>query len=245
MPSTPHSFDNRSVHNAVGRQQELSRDEMRPTNAAGTLPLVKRAKSCAAPHRWVARGASVMFVFRRIVAMLLIAVLASGALSSPVLRHTHAMSEHSQPQRNAKTHSHGHPRSHAHGHSHSHGHHDHDQGSDVSHDHGERAQSDPILTESAVEHLHLVWLGFEMTLPVSPGDSSDRSETGDEWVPLLGEMVPAQAEAAADGPNLTGGDVQEMAFVVETPPRVVPSAPPDVSSLCDTARRERSGVLRI
>lgn len=241
MPSSPHGFDNRSVHNAVARQQELSRDEMRPTNAAGTLPLVEEAKPCVASHRRVARGASVMFVFRRIVAVLLIAVLASGALSSPVLRHTHAMSDHSQPQREAKPHSH----SHAHGHSHSHGHHDHDQPADVSRDHGERAKSEPTLTESAVEHIHLVWLGFEMTLPVSPGDSSDRSDTGDEWVPLLSEMVQTQVETAADGPHLADGHVQEMAFAVVTPPRVVPFTPPDVSRLCDTARRERSGVLNI
>jgi hypothetical protein len=240
MPSTPHGFDNRSVHNAVARQQELSRDEMRPTNAAGILPLVEEAKSCVASHRRVARGALVMFVFRRIVAVLLIAVLASGALSSPVLRHTHAMSDHSQPQREAKPH----PHSHAHGHSHSHGH--HDQPSDVSHDRGEQTDAEPVLTESAVEHLHLVWLGFEMTLPVSPGNSSDRTDTGDEWVPLLlGEMVPAQVESASVGLHLADGHVQHMAFAAVTPPRVVPSAPPDVSSLCDTARRERSGVLNI
>ena len=188
-----------------------------------------------------------MFAFRRIVAMLLIAVLASGALSSPVLRHTHAMSDHSDPQHEAKPHSRGHPHphSHAHGHFHSHGHHDHDQPSDVSHDHGERAKSEPTLTESAVEHVHLVWLGFEMTLPVSPSDSSDRSDTGEEWVPLLGEMIPIQIESTADGSNLAGGDVAERAFAAVTPPRAVASAPPDVSSLCDAARRGRSGVLRI
>jgi hypothetical protein len=245
MPSTPLGFDNQSVHNVVARQPELSRNEMRLTNAAGTLPLVEEAKSCVASHRRVVRGAWVMFALRRIVAMLLIAVLASGAVSSPVLRHTHAMSDHSQPQREAKPHLYGRPHSHAHGHSHSHGHHDHEQPSDVSHDHGERAKSEPTLTESAVEHVHLVWLGFEMTLPVSPGDSSDRSDTGDEWVPLLSEMVQARVEAAADGPNLAGGDVQEMAFAVVTPPRVVPFAQPDISQLCDTARRDRSGVLRI
>ena len=190
-----------------------------------------------------------MFVFRRIVALLLIAVLASGAVSSPVLRHTHAMSDHSDPQRESKSHSHGHPPSHGHGHSHSHGHHDHDQPNGVGHDHGvshnEATKAKPALTESAVEHVHLVWLGFEMTLPVSPGDSSDRSDTGDEWVPLLGEMVQARVEAAVVGPPLTDGHVQHMALAAVTPPRVVPSGPPDDSRLCDTARRERSGVLRI
>ena len=182
-----------------------------------------------------------MFAFRRVVAMLLIAVLASGAVSSSVFRHTHAMSDHAQPQRETKPHSH----SHAHGHSHSHGHHDHGQPSDVSHNHGERTKSELTLTESAVEHIHWVWLGFEMTLPVSPGDSSDRSDAGDLWIPLLDEMVQARVEAAADGLNLAGGDVREIAFAVVTPPRVVAFAPPDVSSLCDTARRDRSGVLRI
>ena len=188
-----------------------------------------------------------MFVFRRIVALLLIAVLASGALSSPVLRHTHAMSEHSQPQREAKPHSHGHPHphNHAHGHSHSHGHHDHDQPSDVSHDHGERAKSEPTLTESEVEHVHLVWLGFYLTLPAPSSNSTDRSDTGNEWIPLLGEMVPIRVEAAVVGPPLADGHVQHMALAAVTPPRVVPSAPPDASLLCDTARRERSGVLRI
>lgn len=84
-----------------------------------------------------------------------------------------------------------------------------------------------------------------MTLPVSPTDSSDRSDTGDEWIPLLGVMIPVQVEAAADGPNFAGSDVEAMAIAVVTPPRVVPFAPPDVSRLCDIARRERSGVLRI
>ena len=192
-----------------------------------------------------------MFVFRRIVAMLLIAVLASGILSSPVLRHTHAMSDHAQPKREAKPHSHGHPQSHSHvhGHSRSHERHDHDQPADAGHNHdvsrNDGVKAEATLAEPAVEHIHLVWLGFEMTLPVSPGDSSDRSDTGDEWVPLLGEMVPIQVEAAAVGPPLADGHIQHMAIATVTPPRVVPPAPPDVSRLCDTARRERSGVLQI
>lgn len=178
-----------------------------------------------------------MFVFRRIVAMLLIAVLASSAMSSPVLRHTHAISDHRQPQREAKPFSHGHPHSHRHPHSHAYSH--------RHHDHGERASSGPMQTESPVEHIHLVWLGFDLTLPAYPSNSSDRSDTGDEWAPLLGEMVQAQVEAVTDDPNLSGGNLQAMAFAIVTLPRMVPSAPPDVSQMCDTARRERSGVLRI
>ncbi|MDB5342031.1 MAG: hypothetical protein JWP89_408 [Schlesneria sp.] len=235
MPSTPHGFANRFVQRAVARQQELSRNEMRRTNASGTLPIVEEAKFYVASHRRVARGALVMFVFRRVAAVLLIAVLASSTMSSPALRHIHAITDHRQPQREAKPLSHGHPHRHSHSHAHSHGH----------HDHSERATSAPMQTVSTVEHIHLVWLGFDLTLPALPANSSDRSDTGDEWAPLLGEMVQAQVEVVTDDPNLSGGNTQAMAFVILTLPHMVPSAPPDVSQVCDTARRERSGVLRI
>lgn len=40
MPSTAHAFDNRSIPNAVASPHKLSRDEMRPTEAAATKDVV-------------------------------------------------------------------------------------------------------------------------------------------------------------------------------------------------------------
>lgn len=156
-----------------------------------------------------------MFAFRRVLIVLLIANLASGALSAPAWRHNHAISEHSP----------------THGHAHDHSHH-HD--TDV-------AQT---LGEPEVAHLHVMWFGIPLTLPVSPDDSSDRPSTSGEWVPLVSEMLPPQV-VATDVLGLDLFDAVVSAVTVESPPRAEPFVPPRISLLCDTARRERSGVLNI
>jgi hypothetical protein len=210
-----------------------------------------------------------MFAFRRTVCMLLIAVVASGALSSPVLRHTHAISDHDQPPSESKTHSHTHPhphphphphrhsRGHSHQHSHAHGHShsvahsrkgrisqaDHDLSSAaVAATESVSTKSGPTLTGPVVVHFHLVWLGIPLTLPPSPVDSADHPDLEDQWVPLLPELVLIPVETQPQALNLGCDDVEKVAFATVTPPRVVP---PDISLLCDSARRVRSGVLRI
>jgi len=155
--------------------------------------------------------ALLMFTFRRVLTVLLIANLASGALSAPAWRHSHAISEHSP----------------AHEHSH---HHD-----------GDAAQT---LGEPEVEHLHVMWFGIPLTLPVSPDDSSDRPSSSGAWVPLVSEMLPPQV-VATDVLGLDLFDAVVSAVTVESPPRAEPFVPPRISLLCDTARRERSGVLKI
>ncbi|GDY10846.1 hypothetical protein LBMAG52_43340 [Planctomycetia bacterium] len=165
-----------------------------------------------------------MSAFRRVLIVLLIANLASGALSAPAWRHSHAISEHSA--------AHGHAASHSHGHRHGHSHH-HDTGS---------AQR---MGEPAVEHLHVMWFGIPLTLPAAPDDSSDRPSTLGEWVPLLSEMLPPQIVVASDVLGLDLFDATVLAVAIETPPRAEPFVPPKVSLLSDTARRERSGVLNI
>lgn len=168
--------------------------------------------------------ALLMSASRRVLIVLLIANLASGALSAPAWRHNHAISEHSA--------AHGHSDGHRYGHAHDHSHH-HD--TDV-------AQT---LGDSAVEHLHVMWFGIPLTLPVSSDESSDRPSTSGEWVPLLSEMLPPQIVAASDVMGLDLCDANVVAIAIEAPPRAEPFVPPKVSLLCDTARRERSGVLKI
>lgn len=173
-------------------------------------------------------GILVMSAFRRVLIVLLIANLASGALSAPAWRHSHPMSEHSSPHGRTDGHSHGHRQGHSHDHSH---HHDTDA-----------AQT---LGEPAIEHLHVMWFGIPLTLPASPDDSSDRPSTLGERVPLLSETLPPQIVVASDVLSLDLFDAAVLTFAIETPPRAEPFVPPKVSLLCDTARRERSGVLKI
>ncbi len=170
-------------------------------------------------------GVLVMSTFRQVLIVLLVANLASGALSGPAWRHSHAISEHS----------HGHAASHLPGHPHEYAH-------EQSHHHdGDAAQT---LGEPEVEHLHVMWFGIPLTLPVSPDDSSDRPSTSGEWVPLVSEMLPPQV-VAMDVLGLDLFDAVVSAVNVDSPPRAEPFVPPRISLLCDTARRERSGVLKI
>lgn len=161
-----------------------------------------------------------MFAFRRILTVLVIAVLASGALSAPALRHSHAMSEHTDSRHPTACHSHAH---HHHGHTHRHG-----------------SEAEP-----AVEHLHVVLFGIGLTLPVSSDDSSDSLNSMGEWVPLLREMLPPQVVAASDVLDHDSLAFGALALTVVTPARAEPFVPPKSSWLCDTARRERTGVLNI
>lgn len=166
-----------------------------------------------------------MFAFRRILTVLVIAVLASGALSAPALRHSHAMSEHTDSRHPTACHSHAH---HHHGHTHRHG-----------------SDAEPTFNEPAVEHLHVVLFGIGLTLPVSSDDSSDRPNSMGEWVPLLREMLPPQVVAASDVLDHDSLAFGALALAVVTPARAEPFVPPKISWLCHTARRERSGVLNI
>ena len=171
-----------------------------------------------------------MTAFRRLVTVLLIANLASGVWSTPALRHSHAMSEHADARQPAASHSHGHSQAHHHHHGDAHRHH---------------AKAPPSLSDAPVEHLHVVWFGIPLTLPASSDGSPDRSNLVSEWAPLLGEMLPPQIVVASDVLDFGSLPFGASAFAVVTPPRAEPIVPPKIAWLCDTARRERSGVLNI
>lgn len=174
-------------------------------------------------------GTVLMTAFRRLMTVLLIANLASGALSTPALRHSHMLSKHvDAPQPSA-------------GHSHRHSHAHHHQGGVHRHD----SKAIPSLSDAPVEHLHVLWFGIPLTLPASPDGSPDRSDSLSEWLPLLGEMLPPQIVFAADVLDFGSLAFGALAFAVVTPPRAEPLVPPRISRLCDTARRERCGVLNI
>ncbi len=171
-----------------------------------------------------------MFASRRVLTVMLIAMLASGVLSAPACRHSHVMSEHSLlPVKTAK---------HSHGAGHQHSHHHHHRGV-----HRHESGSRHVLSDPAVEHLHVMWFGIGLTIPISPDAPSPYTNTTAEWVPLVGEMFSLE-NVGANGLGLDSQLVTAAAFSM-TPPRAEPFVPPKISRLYDMARRERSGVLII
>lgn len=180
---------------------------------------------------------------RNLVTLLLIAVMAMPAVSSPALRHSHADGDKSHRHDVASVEDHGHSQSSRHSHrKHSHRKH----GQTPKHAHEDRANPSAQLP---VEHLHVFWWGFQSSLPLSAPDRSDSpspSTSTEQWVPLISEIsLPDDAQDR----------VQFLAVDLFTPTELTPRLPARsevrpphesaVALLCDAARRERSGVLVI
>lgn len=182
---------------------------------------------------------------RRLLTLLMIALMAIPAVSPPVLWHSHTDGDTSH-RHNAAT-AVGCRHSHAHGATYSYSpRHDHRSGTTAKHTHQDSA------TRSAafpVSHAHLFWLSFEWSLPIPASDRSDSDRlfaNVEQWVPLVSESVLPDAQQ--DGAYIVAAD---RALPEELEPRLVacsverPPNEPIVACLCDIARRERSGVLVI
>lgn len=182
---------------------------------------------------------------RNLLTLFLIALMAIPAVSAPVLRHSHADGDTLHRHSAATVVGHGH--SHAHGAKHSHSpRHVHRLGATAKHTHKNSATRSAALP---VAHAHLFWFGFEWSLPIPASGRSDSDRLAasvEQWVPLVSEIVLQDASQA--GASIVAAD---RALPAELEPHLVvrsvnrPLNEPIVAWLCDTARRERSGVLVI
>lgn len=184
------------------------------------------------------------FLSRNLVTVLLIVVMAMPALSPPALRHSHAAGDRPHDHRVAQR---GHSHSHGPTHSHSSRHHHRHHRTDVttakhSHDAGEAHSATP-----PVEHYHVFWFGFTTSLPLPAPEHSDSPGAmpkKDQWVPLAPEIrLP---DATQDGSTLVAVDLCTPTCLTPRLPDRSEAHPPRrcaIVLLCDTARRERSGVL--
>ena len=172
---------------------------------------------------------------RNLVTLLLIAVMAMPAVSSPALRHSHADGD--------KSHQHGVASAERHGHSHTHG---HANATKAKHSHDDRVSHSP---QSPIEHLHVFWFGFQTSMPLSAPDQSESPRpmaSTEQWVPLISEI--SLPDAVQDGSTMLAVDLfTPTGLTPRMPARSEVRPPPEsaVALLCDTARRERSGVLVI
>lgn len=181
---------------------------------------------------------------RPLMTLLLIAVMAMPAVSSPALRHRHTDGD--------KSHRHGvisaerHEHTHSQRHSHSLRNHHSVDATKSQRLHDDGASASP---QSPVEHRHVFWFGFQSSLPLSVPERSDSprsTATTEQWVPLISEIT--LPEASQVGSHISAGDLlapTELTPRLAARSEVRPRQQPAVALLCDTARRERSGVLVI
>lgn len=176
-----------------------------------------------------------------ILTMFLALSVLAGSVMPPAFAHSHAAGdathEHTAAAGRAD-HSHGHHHAHPHGA----GHHHH-------HDHA------PATTEHAVPqtlhdhtpHWHITFWFVDLNFPSLPTPEGDSTVDGQLPVVVAPLVDPSQAAQIDDAAALPAG--LDTANVHPTDAVVVTSAGPVRRTascrtlLCDTARRERSGVL--
>ena len=183
---------------------------------------------------------------RNLVTLLLIAAMAIPAVSSPGLRHSHVDGDKSHEHGVATVEPHGHSHQHGSKHSHSSRHVHKTEATSAKHSHDGRATH---CASSPVEHCHVFWLGLECSWPLSVPDRSDSRQpvpNADQWVPLIPEInLP---DSAHEESSILATDfLSPTKLTPRLPARseVRPRRQPAAALLCDTARRERSGVLVI
>ncbi|HEX5445367.1 MAG TPA: hypothetical protein VFW87_16195 [Pirellulales bacterium] len=134
-------------------------------------------------------------------------------------------------------------------------HHTHDAGlawdarrarNDTAAVHQERVALSPASLTEVTEHIHLLWLGMEFTLPAPKGHKPDTKVSG-SGAGMLARLTDQGASEASPAPSplvladaaLIGEAVCDCfsPTVHLGPSRTVASLP-----LCDTARHARSGV---
>ncbi len=183
---------------------------------------------------------------RKLVTLLLIALLAMPAMSSPGLRHRHANGDksHRHDVTTFARHEHSHARGATHSHSsrHRHG----DAMATAKHSHDRHVKDS---AQVPVEHAHVFLLGIEFSIPIPQSERSDTPQpiaNAERWIPLISEVsLPKDAH---EGTRFLADD---LFAPVELMPRwparseVRPLRDSAEAFLCDTARRERSGVLII
>jgi len=184
---------------------------------------------------------------RKCVNLLLTVAMLSGTANPLVIRHSHADGERSHShavvhREHAHRHHHTGHRGHIH-HGHSHRGHSHR----ADHVHPRVAGSEREQFQPSADHLHLSWFGIEVTWPQPMGNSGN-DEPADESA----EFVRLNSSEA-----MMRSEPLHFAQTVSVPAHTLGSQssfattdaifdPIDDSArilLCDTARRERSGVL--
>ena len=175
--------------------------------------------------------------------MLAAAMTLAAAIAPPGFRHRHPLDDQNQPH-----HDHCSPHERA-----LHAEHDHGYGGHT-HQHKVETHRHPSLVHDLAEgvasdlwHIHIVLFGCPVTLPdPHPEDDDDRSNGQPVFVSLRGCNEPILHEMSSRPtlePRDAGPAVPFAVVVAQRQPQSATSPPEHLILLCDSARRERSGVL--
>ena len=177
-------------------------------------------------------------MFHKSLTLLLTIAVLAGSLVTPGFRHAHAAGD--QP------HSQGsHVEAHA-GHNHGSRQRHHDSSHEFR---NVRALVDNGLGQSVV-HTHFSFFGFDFSLPLRHRDGSDGPQTQDERqlgvVRLIGDVIPVSRVDVIDAVDVATAPLDYFDRFDAEMPRLAKSDVRAVDRilLCDSARCERSGVLR-
>jgi hypothetical protein len=179
---------------------------------------------------------------QRVFSHLLAVTLVVCGSMPPGMCHAHADGD--RPHRHDSGHHHAADFDHGHAH-YEMDHPDHHASHECSHEH-----KDAVITE-AVPHVHMNFFGFDWTLPISEPNSSDgRGEDSHEllFVAVAADQ-PASVRTVSHSPN----DLSLLSFTHPSSAGIAigedqfSMKPTEACSipLCDSARRERTGVLLI
>jgi hypothetical protein len=170
-----------------------------------------------------------MFIpLKNTMSLLLAAMLFGATVAPPAVRHSHPVAEGAA----GRYHNHDDRHSHAHGQRHS-----------------DEAQPTTLAEVSCSHwwHLHFQVFGLKLTLPEpDPGQNDRQSEVDSEVLALVpGQKFFSGSSSRSDSLEHRVLTVASSVVGSAAAMHAVVSAPPPVSyaPLCDTARRERSGVL--
>jgi hypothetical protein len=173
---------------------------------------------------------------KRVVSLALVAIMLPVGVVSPGVCHAHADGD--RPHRHVRN---------EHSHQREHGHHNSEKLVQTSH---HRHHDGDCALARATSHAHVNLLGFHITLPVSDRDGDRESEQSSEFTHFViaHTVMPVSASQSTVEEVLSQWTNCASALdddSVDNRPKWEGQTSASSIPLCDSARRERSGVLVI